>query len=142
MCDDILAPKELVPVPPADPPGMLRQQSEPVSPKTRALQGKLILETADEDFPLFDLEEYNGISEPPADIRTLRQQSEPCQPDSSRIKAALGGKHFVETVDEDFPSTDLQEYNGTCSPMTLVPVAPSAPRPLDRTISMRRQFTC
>jgi hypothetical protein len=138
-CDDIMVPKELVPVPPSEPPTrtrMLRQQSEPCGPESSrikvALQAKHFLETADED---------KGIFESPAGIRTLRQQSEPCGSENSRIKVPLEGKHFVETVDEDSPFADLQEYNGTCSQMTFVPVSPSAPAPLDRPRFMHRQLT-
>lgn len=126
--DDIMAPKQLVPVPPSEPPTrarMRRQQSEP-----SARQANRFLESADED---------NDISEPPG-IRILQQQTDPCGHENYRIKVPLEGNHFVKTMDEDSPLVDLQEYNDTCGQMTLVPVSPSAPRALDRPCFMHRQL--
>jgi hypothetical protein len=153
-CDEIVMPKELIPFPPPESPArlrILRQQTEPVPESSRvkvAPQGKHCVQNADEDFPFADISNGGSwgiitqmpcdISEPPAGIRMLRQHTEPC----GHVKVAMQVKSVVESVDEDSPFTDLQAYN-----RTFVPVAPSAPPPLDRPPSMRRasfsrQSTC
>jgi hypothetical protein len=128
--DDIMAPKQLVPVPPSEPPTrarMRRQQSEP-----SARQANRFLESADED---------NDISEPRPGIRILQQQSDSCGHENYRIKVPLEENHFVETADEDSSLVALQEYNVNCGQVTLVPVSPSAPRALDMPCFVHRQLT-